>query len=348
MRRFSVFLVCGFLLVSGIGFSAEPTPLEKALQEFSQGISQTAYSMQERENSAERLMYERAVAKTERAEQTIRGIISKIDSPEQLEKAMESVGSFGKRDKLSKHASDAVQKMLQERAVFLQVSGLPVAAAKDEGDFRNIPPVTARAPGARPKDLLSSTQRRLIMISVPTAEAVVFLDDNKEERRVKALKDLLARHKCHVLSSAENKDGEVPRHNFYISGKKFVLEALTRHFKGTPVDGNLKAVLAVSAGGFWSGASTLEFTIKPTAQAAEKGNLSWYQAVLEKDPFKYLAENEYAKLSQLGKVEVLAGEKKLRVKNAKAALWVIAENGTKRDAIYTSTADFGDVYVNIP
>ena len=350
MQRFPVGVVLFLLLVTaGSAWAVSPTDLERALTEFSQGISQTAYSMQERENSAERLMYERAVAKTERAEQAIRGIISRIDSPEALEKTQKMVRTFGERDKLSKHAADVVGKMLNDRAVFLQVSDLPtVADDHDAGDFRTPPGAAARATGTRPRDLLSQSQRRLIMVQVPTAEAVIYLDDNKEGRRVKALTDLLSRHKCQVMSLAENKDGELPRHNFYLSGKKFVLEALTRHFKGTPVTGNLKAVLAVSSGGFWSGPSMLEFTIKPTAQAAEKGSLDWYRAVVEKDPFKYLAENEYSKLSQLGKVEVLAGEKKLRLKNAKAAIWIMAENGTKRDAIYTGTADFGDVYVKVP
>jgi len=40
-----------------------------------------------------------------------------------------------------------------------------------------------------------------------------------------------------------------------------------------------------------------------------------FAAVLEKDPWKWMAENDYAKLSTLGKVENIAGENKLRLKN---------------------------------
>jgi len=58
-----------------------------------------------------------------------------------------------------------------------------------------------------------------------------------------------------------------------------------------------------------------------------------------------MAENDYAKLSTLGKVESIAGENKLRMKNAKLELWVIPANGTRRDAIYFNSVDFGDVYV---
>ena len=85
-------------------------------------------------------------------------------------------------------------------------------------------------------------------------------------------------------------------------------------------------------------------TVDP--KSPEKGTLSWYQAVLEKDPWKYMAETNYGTLSQLGKVEDLGGEQKLRIKNAKMELWVIPANGTKRDVIYMNSVDYGDVYIS--
>ena len=189
MQRFPVILAV-FLLVSAMGFAGEPGALEQALDDFSKGISQTAYTMQERENSAERLMYERAVARTEKAEQALRGMIGAIESPEEMQRAVKSVETFGKKDKLSKHAADAVLKMLHDRAVFLNVA--EVQTLEDAAPVERTV-VPTRAPAPKPRDLLSRSQRRLIMIDVPVAEAAVYLDDNKEERRVGALKELLPR-----------------------------------------------------------------------------------------------------------------------------------------------------------
>ncbi len=310
------------------------------LEELGQGVSQTAYTLSERAGTAERAVYDAAIEKTEKAQGNLGKMIGQIESAEDLLAALEATRTYGSGDAAKAYTSGVAVKMLKERAAFLKVE-LPADQSVDSALTQITLETTPQVNDVR--TLLTNSQRALIMVQTPVAEAVISFEDGKEQRRLNAFKAMIDRHECRVISSAVDKSGEQPRYNFYLSGKKFVLEAMIRHYGGQEVNSNLKAVLVLTGGGFW-GQKTVEVTVNPTSQ--EKGTLAWYQAVLEKDPYKYVAETQYETIAQLGKVETLAGENKLRIKNAKMELWVMPANGTRRDVIYYNSAEYGDIYVS--
>ncbi len=340
-RKLTILFLISLIMASP-SFALEKGSLKSAMDDLSQGISQTAYTLQEKENSAERDVYDSAADKADRAEKEVRAMVSGIETAADLQAALDEVKEFGTGDALHSHTSAIVVKMLKERAAFLKLeepkAGADLEAA--EGAVR----ATVSERVAKPEDLLNLNQQKLIMVQTPVAEAVISVSDNKENRRITALEAMLDRHEIRILSSRKDESGDQPVMNYYVSGKKFVLEALMRNFNGTEVSGNLKAVMKITTGGFW-GKDSVEVTVTPKAGEPEKGTLSWYQAVLEKDPFNWLAQNDYSKLQVVGKPETVGGEQKLRLKNAKLEIWVIAANGTLKDAIYFNSTEFGDVYV---
>ncbi len=120
------------------------------------------------------------------------------------------------------------------------------------------------------------------------------------------------------------------------------------HFGGDLVNSDLKAVVKITTGGFWSGKKTVEFKVAPRRSGSVMGDLSWYKSAIEKNPFKYFANNgEMNKLAQLGSYENIAGEQKLQLKNAVVEIWVTGSKGSLRNAIYKNSIDFGDVYVDV-
>ncbi len=329
-------LLCGQL------FAFDANALKGTLEDLSRGVSQTAYTLQERESTSEREAYDTAVALTEKSERELAKMISGIEKAEEIDSALETLKTFAAGDPLKAHSGAVALKMLKDRAVFLNISG-----SKFDFELMNASTEVGKTDlkmAEKAGDLLSRNQKRLIVIQLPVIEAVLSLDDNKENRRIDSINGIFRRHGIRVISSKVDETGEKPQTNFYVSGKKFVLEALMRNFKGSTVSSDLKAVMVLTTGGFW-GKSSIEVSVSPKSNAPETGSLAWYQAVLEKDPFKYMAENDYSKLTQLGKVEDVGGEKKLRLKNARLDLLVIPANGTRRDAIYGNSVEFGDVYV---
>ena len=109
---------------------------------------------------------------------------------------------------------------------------------------------------------------------------------------------------------------------------------------------DMKAIVRITSGGFWSGKKSVDFKISPNADNGVMGELSWYKSVVEKDPTRYLAENNYKELATLGTIETIAGENKLQLKNATAEIWVMSKNGSQRNAVYFSKIELGDVYVD--
>jgi len=317
--------------------------LRSRLDNLTSGVSRAAFTLEAREGTAERDGYDQAALEAEKADRDLSALVAGVESPEAFSAALEELASYAQGDAAKAYAAGVALNKLKERAAFLNVS-LDGAAGLEQtlGELTR-----AGAAGETVTDsrqLLSRGAKRLITIETPIAEAVISLDDNKENRRIEALQRMMARHEVRVLSSAVDTTGEKPQTNFYVSGKKFVLEAMMRGFKGSEVAGNLRAVMVLTSGGFW-GTKTIEVKVAPKAGSPETGTLGWYQAVLEKDPWKYMAETDYANLSQLGKIEDVGGERKLRLKNAKLSLWVIGPNGTTRDAIYVNSVEYGDVYV---
>lgn len=199
---------------------------------------------------------------------------------------------------------------------------------------------------ANPATLLNARQRRLVMIDVPVVEAVISLEDTKQNRRLDNLKAIFKRHGCRIISE-NTQDADKLVHGFYFSGKKYVVDALLGHFGGDVVQSDLKAVVRITTGGFWSGKKSVDFKVEPKENNGVMGELSWYKSVIEKDPTRYLAENSYSQLATLGSLETIAGTKKLQLKNAVAEIWVMSKNGNTRNAIYTSKTDLGDVFVDV-
>lgn len=337
MKKLMSILVLGALCWAAPVVALDRGAFQSTLTDLADGISQTAFTLSEREGSAERQAYDTVIDRTERHQRQLADQIRGIESAEDLQAALDEIRDFGAKGKLQAHTGGVALEMLKERASFLQLSDM-VSGESLEPLAQEI--TTAEVSRAsRPEQLLDRRQRSLIMVQVPVVEAVISLEDSKETR-FEALRAVFARHEIRLLSERT----EEKQHNYYLSGKKFVLEALMRHFKGSAVTSNLKAVMVLTTGGFW-GKASIEVGVSPKPNAAETGSLGWYQAVLEKDPWKYMAENDYGKLATLGKVENIAGENKLRLKNAKLEIWVLPANGTRRDAVYFNSVEFGDVYV---
>lgn len=342
-RRLSAVVAMAVLAVVP-AFAFDADAMKTTLDELSQGIAQSAYTMNETD-AASREAFNTVAAQTERREQTLSRMIGEIETAADLQAALETARDFAAgKSELEAQTSGVALQMLKERAAFLKVADFDVSFDLQRAAADVASTEVARA--AVSSQLLSSQQRGLVVIQMPIVEAVLSVEDNKENRRNELIKEIFERHECRVMASRVDESGDKPVTNYYVSGRKYVIEALMRNYKGAAVANNLKAIMVLTTGGFW-GQQSIEVAIEPTRDAAEKGSLAWYQAVLEKDPYGWMAENQYGKISQLGKVETVGGEQKLRLKNAKAEIWVIPAGGTRSDAIYYNESDFGDLYVNV-
>jgi hypothetical protein len=332
-------LVLIFALISLNGMAFEHSKFVGCLKDLSEGIAQTAYSISEKAQSNERVAYEEAANRADASEKELAELIQQIDSKQDIELARKVLLSFAVESKANEHTAAFADKLLQQRAVFLN-------ASKNSDDDLELPGEFQAA--VAPEMLLNSRQRRLIMIDTPIAEAVISLEDTKQNRRLDNLKEIFKRHECRILSENQEDGGDLLINNFYFSGKKFVVDAVLGHFGGDLVNSNLKAVVKITTGGFWSGKKTVEFKVAPKRSGSVMGDLSWYKAAIEKNPFKYFANNgEMNKLAQLGSYENIAGEQKLQLKNAVVEIWVTGSQGSLRNAIYKNSIDFGDVYVDV-
>lgn len=314
----------------GAGFNS-------ALKDFSEGISQTAYAISEKAGSAEREAFSAAADRADSSEKRIRDILGSINTTEDFAAAEKELATFAASSDLAAHTVVLVEKMLKERATFITST----AMAAENVTLSN----NGRAAEA-PQQLLSRRQRRMVMIDVPVVEAVISLEDTKNNRRLDNLKEIFKRHNCRVIADNTTDGGDKLVHGFYFSGKKYVVDALLGHFGGDVVQSDLKAIVRITSGGFWSGKKSLDFVITPKAGSSVMGELSWYKSVVEKDPARYLSENNYSELATLGSIENVAGEKKVLLKNTVAEMWVMSKNGSIRNAFYSSRSELGDIYVN--
>jgi hypothetical protein len=335
LRKIAFLLV--FTLISTSGFALNKADLNSCLKDLANGISRTAYSMSEKANSAERKALEAATESTEKSEKELRKIISNIETPDDFAKAESVINAFGKKGKVNAHTAALANKLLKERAKFVTTSGGKKITVKRSAH---------RATRGAPEKLLSRRQKRLITVDTPVAEAILSFEDTKEDRRVKNLESILQRHECKIISKHEDKSGDDPQHNYYFSGKKYVVDAILGHFGGSIVKADLEARLKITAGGFWSGKKSKEFLVTPkrTRSSSVMGELSWYKSVIEADPIKYLASKHYQEISTLGKTESVAGEKKLHLKNVIVEIWVSSKSGLKKNAVYYNELEIGDIY----
>ncbi len=328
-------LVLFFSLLAVSSFAFDKAELNNCLNDLAAGISQTAYSLSENENSAERASFDSAASRADKSEKKLKEIVSSIETASDFAKAQKVINAFGKKDKLNSHTAAVATKLLKDRARFIN-SNLGSTITVNNSDKLAV----------NPEMLMSTRQKRLIMIETPIAEAVISITDKKDKRRVSNLENIFKRHDCRIISEYSNESGDQDVYNYYFEGKKFVLDALMGHFGGTVVKSDLKATVKITSGGFWSGKQTATFDIAPTRSGSVMGDLSWYKSVVEKDPFKYLAEKNFSKLSALGKMENVAGESKLHLKNAIVEIWVMANGSTIKNAIYKNETEFGDLYID--
>jgi hypothetical protein len=336
IRKIALILVFTLMTVSGFAF--DKAEFQNNLKDLSESIAQTAYTLSEKASSAERTAYEATADRADKSEKRIREILSKIETAQDFEAANEILSDFASENQTNTHTAAFVDQMLKQRANFINNSSNTADEIKVTSD---------RKMATNPEMVMNRRQRRLIMIETPMAEAVISLEDTKENRRLNNLKAIFQRHECRVLSDNQEDGGDVKVNNFYFSGKKYVVDALLGHFGGNLVNSDLKAIVRITCGGFWSGKKSVDINIAPTRANGVMGDLSWYKSTIEKDPFKYFSNSgDLGKLEQIGSYENIAGEKKLHLKNAIVEIWVTSKDGSRRNAIYKNSIEFGDVYVS--
>ena len=336
-RKITMVLFFSLLAISAFAF--DRADFNNCLEELSENIAQTAYTLSEKADSHEREAYETAVLRAEKSERKLRDILNQLENKDEFSQAREELKKFAKNGKTNAHAAAFAEKLLNQRENFLSANSFDAS--------REIKLATELKMATAPEMVLNRRQQRMVMIDTPIVEAVISLEDTKNARRVNNLKAIFSRHECRILSENKEDGGDNEVTNFYFSGKKYVLDALLGHFGGDVVNNDLKAVVRITSGGFWSGKKSVTINVAANGSNGVMGNLSWFKSTIEKDPFKYFANSgDMDKLASIGSYENIAGETKLQLKNAIMEIWVTAKNGTTRNAIYKNSIEFGDVYVN--
>ena len=329
---------------SGSLLAFDTETFNRALEDYADGISKTAYAVSGDLGDTSEDAYEIASKQAEEAEKRLNKIISDFNNPDEFIEAEQILNKFSTKSDLNSHSAALIAKMLKTRANFvagLEGAELPVPETNDEEEQNSYK--TAAAPSG----LLKDRQKRLIMIETPIAEAVIELEDTDKNRRVENLEKIFKRHNCKVISSFCNKQKKNDKYCYYFSGKKYVIDTLLGHFEGNVVNSDLVAHVNLTTGGFWSGKKKQMFTVGPTRSDKHiMGELSWYKSVIEHDPISYLIEKQYNQILPLASEETVAGKKKLLFKNAKAEIWVSANGKSENEAVYHSEVELGDVYVD--
>ena len=332
------------LLITSNCFASEidSAAFKKALKNYADCISQTAYSTKELANKADSSSYEIALTRAEEAETSLNKIIASFNTEEELSEAYNLTVAFSKKSDLNAYTSELVCKMLQKKANFLIADGKQPNVELT----KNIQKRTAQASVA-PDNLLKKRHKRLIMIETPVAEAIVCVEDTDKNRRVNNLEKIFKRHGCKIISSYTNENKKADKYCYYFTGKKYVIDALLGHFDGSVVNSDLKAVVKMTTGGFWGGKKKAEFTVGPKRSSKNiMGELSWYKSVIEHEPITYVSDNNYDELLSIGSIETVAGVKKLLFKNVKAEIFVFANDKTENESIYHNKLELGDIYID--
>ncbi|EKD81504.1 MAG: hypothetical protein ACD_39C01777G0001, partial [uncultured bacterium] len=144
-------LVLFFTLVSLSAFAFDQADFTNCLSNYAEAISQAAYLVSEKADSSEKLAFEGAADRADKAEKRIRDIISNIETPQDFESAQSVLAAFAADSDLNAHTVARVEKLLQQRAGF--VSGSAAIA----------PEISLSSSGraaAAPELLMNSRQRR--------------------------------------------------------------------------------------------------------------------------------------------------------------------------------------------
>lgn len=339
LKRISALALC--LCVSGSAYALDAKGFNKALDNYAEAISQTAYTTVEASKNRSMDDYDEVAERADKAANKVGYIIANIDNDSELDEAYGLVKSFSEKSDLNAYTAEQVCKMLKNRANFLISSGnTSVNTTKRFSASR-------AAQAATPNNLMKKRQKRLIMIETPIAEAIVCVDDTDKNRRVENLESILKRHDCKIISSYRNEVKGNDKYCYYFSGRKYVIDTLLGHFDGSVVKSDLKAYVQITTGGFWGGKKKHMFTVGPKrSDKSTMGELAWYKSVIQHDPVAYFADKDYEELSKLGSKEEVAGSKKLLLKNLKAEIWVTASDKTESEAVYHEKLELGDVYID--
>ena len=168
-RRLSAVVAMAFLAAAPV-FAFDNDAMKTALDELSQGIAQSAYTMSETD-TASREAYNTVAAQTERREQTLRRMIGEIESAADLQAALETARNFATgKSALEAQTSGVALQMLKERAAFLKVADVQTAPDMQRAAADVASTEVTRAAAST---LLSSRQRGLVVIQMPIVEAVI-------------------------------------------------------------------------------------------------------------------------------------------------------------------------------
>ena len=120
-RRFWTLAAMAVLAVTP-AFAFDADAMKTALEDLSQGIAQSAYTMSETD-AASREAYNTVAAQTERREQELSRMIGNIENAGDLQTALDTAQTFsaGKGELEAQTSAVAIQ-MLKERAAFLKVA----------------------------------------------------------------------------------------------------------------------------------------------------------------------------------------------------------------------------------
>ncbi|MGM0599294.1 MAG: hypothetical protein ACQETH_05680 [Candidatus Rifleibacteriota bacterium] len=338
IRKIAFLLIFSAIAVTGFAF--DKSDFNNVLEDLSKGIAQTAYVLSENSESDEREAYETIANQTDRKETRLKELISEIEKPEDFSAAQDLLAEFSSKSASNSHTAAYAQKLLAQRAQFINSNSSE--AEKKITVNRNLEMATS------PELLMNRRRQRLITIETPIVEAIISLSDTKKNRRRDNLRAIFKRHECRILAENQEEGNDKKINNFYFSGKKYLVDALLDHFGGDLVNSDLKAMVEITCGGFWSGKNSIEVTLNRTRSNSVMGELGFFKSTVEKDPFKYLAANGHLnRLEKIGTYKDVAGVKKLHFNNAVVKIWVTGQNGTKRNAVYKSETDFGDIYLDL-
>lgn len=338
LKTFFVLLLLFLMPLSGIAehdYCLENDLIGK-LNNLANAISHSAYiRVEAQQNSMQQQALQSATERASYHESRLAKLISEIELFEDLQLAEEVVDRFSSESLLARYTGNIALRMIDLRT----------AAISTADESVMVQPRSTRMQ-IRPEDLLTESQRQLIKVDIPVVEAAVFFKDNKQQRRLNNFSKMLSRHGCTLISSHIDTSDKDTVHNMYFTGRKYIVDAIISHFGGTIINSDLKAIVKVTTGGFWSGRNTKKFVITPDRQDFI-GELEWYKTFVEKDPLNFLLSNDFNQIIELGSLESVGDKEKLLLKNAIVEIWVTPQDKDKVNALYSSKTEFGDQYIAI-
>ena len=185
-----------------------------------------------------------------------------------------------------------------------------------------------------------------------SAQQTLFLSlqDNKKQRRVEALKDMLKRHGGDVRAdrfedAAEGEKGY--RFNTVIIVPDKVAVALKKGMGASPIEAVSAQVTFKSKAGWFS--KTVDQLDIDCPKDGFEATFSWYVNEFSRDPWGYFKRNYPREFKEHCDEVERAGKAKLRVNNPymKLELFPKGFKAGAKSIFYESEEDFGDLYYDL-